>query len=193
MKIIDLDLKLFLFILKMIIKIDLNMLIKTCYDHSIIRKKEPSVILLVHDLKNDLNYQPGEKILELFKILKQNEKQKLFNINDSIIYSNNCHKACLDRKIKNKFSQGIKIILIKNLEVLPVDSVFLFYAYGDPSSNYKDVLILLTLKVPKVYEIKTNLTEFVETYLLEKWLKVFDSVDQLRPIFTRIANNVVLI
>lgn len=154
------------------------------------KKKDPSVVLLVHD-NNEL-HKTNSKIYSLLSTLKVNEKNR--NINDSIIYSQNCRRACFDRKLKCIFKNGHKVILVKNLELLAVDSVFLFYSYGDNTSEYQGVLILISLQIPHINEIKiNNLNQFVESYLLDLWMKNYNNEDQLKPIFTRIANNIVLI
>ena len=81
--------------------------------------------------------------------------------------------------------------------------MLLFYTYGDDmlSAKYPGILILMTLELrerlddqrrEQLLKSQAKLTEYVESYLFDLWSSSIGE-DQLRPLFTRIANNVVLV
>jgi hypothetical protein len=70
-------------------------------------------------------------------------------------------------------------------------------SYGDylPNAKYPGIIILLTLEIDILDKSKTlnsKSNQFVEDYLFHLWSKTFNE-DQIKPIFTRIANHVIFI
>jgi hypothetical protein len=93
--------------------------------------------------------------------------------------------------------------MVNDIQKLSGQSMLIFYTYGDDLINAKfpGIVILMTLHLDYTIGVKqynafmqssSKLNEFVENYLVKLWSKDIGD-DQLRPLFTRIANNVVLI
>ena len=96
-------------------------------------------------------------------------------------------------------------MLIENIHNLPAESMILFYTYRDDATNAKylgiiilfpyELEIVLSNNKEKHDELNSEyskLSSFIETSLYDKWSKDID-YDQLKPLFTRIANNYVLV
>jgi len=182
--------------------------IESTYRHSIVKSKDPSIILIVNEKTDSkLAYNISFDILNLIKTSIDKEKS---NIKDLIINSSdlNCLsdpkrvKIEIDNKLNYLFASGEKVTLIRNIEFIPAEVMLLFMSYGDDFANarYTGVIILMTLEIKKL-EVKDKdsflkssrqMTQYIEGYLLDLWSK-FIGEDQLIPIFTRIANNVLFV
>lgn len=192
--------------------------IQSTFRHSILKSKDPSIVLIVSDettkaLGNDL----AHGILNSIKASIDDNHQK--NLNNLIIdpmededlvdlitmEKDDKIKLHIDNKLNRIFSSGQRIALVKSISVVPATSMLLFYTYGDDllSAKYPGVIILMTLNLNEIIEKKSEkremlmksqskLTGFIESYLFKIWSKQVGE-DQLRPLFTRIANNVVLV
>jgi hypothetical protein len=111
-------------------------------------------------------------------------------------------KEKLDKSLVNIFENlNSKIALIENIEHLPARSMILFHSYGDDESNakFKGIMILFTFHFEfenLEYEIQNieekDMRNLIEEKLTEK-LSISIHSDQLYPLFSRIANNAVLI
>ena len=113
-------------------------------------------------------------------------------------------KLAIDEKLKRIFgTHGAKLALVRNIEHIPAKSMLLFYTYGDDLANakYPGVLILMTLRIGRemsaserdeLLKRTASLTHFVERHLIDLWSRAIGD-DQLKPLFTRIANNIVLV
>lgn len=208
--------------------------IKSSFEHSIVRSKDPSIVLIVHDeskidlaseLTNDLlvglndldkiGYASVRQLLDGRKITVKSKKLSLNDLTvnplsdrDLVEYitrnENDKTKLAIDLKLSTIFQSGKRVALVKNIERIPAHSMIIFYTYGDDFENakYPAIMILMTLKMP-VDAQQTNessrltlstdsakLSEYVESHLSNLWSR-FLGDDQLKPLFTRIANNVV--
>jgi hypothetical protein len=112
-------------------------------------------------------------------------------------------KLKIDQKLERLFDSGEKFALVKNIHLLPAISMIPFYSYGDfgDMAKFQGILILITLELnspidsahrEQLLESTAELNSFVERYLYKLW-SPFIPDDQLLPLFTRIANNVILI
>ena len=107
-------------------------------------------------------------------------------------------KLHVDRQLEGLFGSNEKLALVKNIERMPAHAMMLFYSYGDyENARYDGVLIFMRLNLELTLEDEQRqrfdsslaaLTEFAENYMFKIWSK-FIAADQLRPLFTRIANN----
>jgi hypothetical protein len=188
--------------------------ILSCYEHSLEKNLDPSIILLVFDklTSKNVNCVTKESSKEycvtncLAKNLNEQIDYKTLALR-SEKYQNKHFEAVkheLDEDLVEFFSLG-KIVLIEDIHNLPADSMILVYTYGDDASTakYRGIMVLLT------YELETDisknkeksdelnneyskLSSFIETSLYDKWSKDID-YDQLRPLLTRIGNNYILV
>ena len=129
---------------------------------------------------------------------------RLINSSDlhNAIRDSNRLKLEIDNKLNNLFSNGQKVALIRNIEFIPAEVMLLFMSYGDDFLNakYPGVMILMTLEVDKLeindrdsfLKSSKQMTQYIESYLFDLWSKSLGE-DQLKPIFTRIANNVIFV
>lgn len=113
-------------------------------------------------------------------------------------------KLYVDKRLDSLFGSGEKIAWVKNIQRIPARVMILFYTYGDyeNAAKYQAVSIFMSLNLVDVdigvenrAKFETNiasLSQFVEDYLFDVWSKDI-AADQLRPIFTRIANNLCFI
>lgn len=110
-------------------------------------------------------------------------------------------KLYVDDKLNSVFKAGEKLALVNNIEQLPAHTMLLFYSYGDDLLNakYPGVLILMTLNINSIIDdtqkssfskSSSVITKFAEDHMFSLWSRYIGD-DQLRPLFTRIANNVV--
>ena len=191
--------------------------IESSFEYSIIGAGAPSIILLVNDkLTNRLADQLTTDLFECFlKILKtspNNWKDDLVisPLNDAELLnliSNGKYdmtKKYVDNRLDKIFLNGNKFALVRNIEKLPATTMLLFYTYGDDLTNakYPGIVILMCLELDDVFiesskrsqllKSGAQLSEFVENYLYDLWSTNIHE-DQLRPLFTRIANNVIFI
>lgn len=191
--------------------------IQSTYRHSILKSKDPSIILIVSDkstknLANDISY-------DILNSVKASIEEYSHNLNDLIISpktdtvlsqlinkkNGDKVKLHVDTKLNRIFDSGQRIALVKNIDIIPATSMLLFYTYGDDllSAKYPGVILLMTVELDEIIDetnelrktllrYQSKLTSYVENYLFEIWSKQVGE-DQLRPLFTRIANNVVLV
>lgn len=193
--------------------------IESCYRHSILKSKDPSIILIVSDettreLGNILAY-------DILSLVHSSVATNTHHLDDLVISPQSDYdltslisedkydevKLLIDTKLNRVFMNKKKIALVKDIQEIPATSMLLFYTYGDDllSAKYPGVVILMTLKLEGALENENNrdfrdalmksqskLTSYVEDYLFNLWSKQVGD-DQLRPLFTRIANNVVLV
>lgn len=182
--------------------------IESTYRHSIVKSRDPSIVLIANEKSNSrLAYNISFDILNLIKTSIDNEKSNIKNliINSSDLNSLNDPKRVkieIDDKLNNLFSNGQKVALIRNIEFIPAEVMLLFMSYGDDFANakYTGIIILMTLEVDKLevndrdafFKSSRQMTQYIESYLFNLWSK-FIGEDQLKPIFTRIANNVIFV
>ena len=189
--------------------------IESSFKHSIFESGAPSIVLLVtekstNDLASRLTTDLFDFFLKFLKVSPKNWKEDLV-INPSndpnllrLIENQEFEKTkkYVDNKLEKIFSNGYKFALVRNMEKLPATTMLLFYTYGDDLTNskYPSVLILMCLELDDVklessqrnelLKSRAILSEFVESYLYNLWSSSMHE-DQLRPIFSRIANNVI--
>ncbi len=182
--------------------------IESTYRHSIVKSRDPSIVLIANEKSDSrLAYNISFDILNLIKTSIDNEKSNIKNliINSSDLNSLNDPKRVkieIDDKLNNLFSNGQKVVLIRNIEFIPAEVMLLFMSYGDDFANakYTGIIILMTLEVDKLevndrdafLKSSRQMTQHIESYLFDLWSK-FIGEDQLKPIFTRIANNVIFV
>ena len=176
----------------------------SCYEESILKQHDPSIVMLVSD-KPSLDCVAKK----LLRVLNEAAHPKI-NFQNLIIDTKildrdpNTAKLQLDTKLTNIFSNlNAKLTLIEDILKIPPESMMIFYAYGDEASNSKSkgVIILLTYTLEKViseeeYKKLSNdysmLSRLVEKELNTVWSETID-YDQLNPLFSRIANNIILV
>jgi hypothetical protein len=171
----------------------------SCYEHSVIKGRDPSIIILASNNKTNTNCVARK----LLKILTEDDLNKENLIIDSISLSSMSDdeaKEELDKSLVNIFENlNSKIALIENIEDLPAKSMILFHSYGDDESNakFKGIMILFTFH----FEVENSgyyfqnikeMLNLIEQKLTEK-LSISIHFDQLYPLYARIANNAVLI
>ena len=173
----------------------------SCYEHSVIKGRDPSIIILASNNKTNTNCVARK----LLKILTEDDLNKENLIIDSISLSSMSDdeaKEELDKSLVNIFENlNSKIALIENIEDLPAKSMILFHSYGDDESNakFKGIMILFTFH----FEVENSgyyfqnikekdMRNLIEQKLTEK-LSISIHSDQLYPLYARIANNAVLI
>jgi len=166
--------------------------------------RDPSIVLMVNErINSKLAHNISLDILNSIKSSTNGESNVVIDLS---IYENmkniNSIKLDLDNKISNLFSLGQKVILIRNIELLPFEVMVLFMTYGDDylTAKYSGVIILMTLEIDKfrVYEkdeflnSTKKMTEYIQDYLSYKlWNNIDD--EKLNPLYTRILNNLVII
>ena len=180
----------------------------SCYNHSILESKDPSVILLVADRNNKESLNCiARKLLKALNIATHGDNLDYnYLIVDTKHLSRNEDEAKmqLDLNFKKIFKDLKRnIALVEDLNNIPPQSMILFYAYGDDASNskYNGIIILITFVIDEVFDkikfdkLSTDyamLSSFVEMKLNEKWSNDID-YDQLKPLYTRIGNNIILV
>lgn len=111
-------------------------------------------------------------------------------------------KLEVDTRLDRIFQADEKLALVRNIQNMPARAMLLFYTYGDfENAKFSGVQIFMSLSLESMlssdertrFENKlASLTEFVENHLFNLW-KSEIAADQLRPLFTRIANNLCFI
>ena len=178
--------------------------IESTYKHSIVMSRDPSIVLMVNDrINSKLAHNISLDILNSIKSSTNDESNVVIDLS---IYEDieniSSIKLDLDNKISNLFSLGQKVILIRNVELIPFEVMVLFMTYGDDylTAKYTGVIILMTLEIDKfrVYEkdeflnSTKKITEYIQDYLSYKlWVHISD--EHLYPLYSRILNNVVII
>ena len=183
----------------------------SCYEHSITGNKDPSIIILVSDKQTTKNVNCVAK--KLLKLLindhddKFDYKLAILNSDKYKIKDSELVKKELDADLINIFSKlNGKIALLENIENIPAKSMILFYTYGDDmtTAKYRGIMVLFTYELneetisnnKEKYEELTKdyskLTSFVEKDINDRWSVLID-YDQLKPLYTRIANNIILV
>jgi hypothetical protein len=191
--------------------------IESTFLSSIYEFGTPSVVLFVFDNETSVvAANVFKEIQNLFSKHCSNTGSKFFEenltvdpYNDNILsgYINgnkfDDSKKYVDLKLEQIFSNGNKFTFVHNIEKLPPTTMLLFYTYGDDfyNSKYKGIIIFMTLKLNIVIENSqrqlmfdkyAELSEFFENYLFDLYSPIIPE-DQLRPLFTRIGNNLILI
>ena len=183
----------------------------SCYKHSIIENSDPAIIILVSDKQTTKNVNCVAQ--NLVKLLIKNQDvnfdHTLATLKSSKYKNKDSEyvKKELDEDLINIFSaKNGKIALIENIENIPAQSMILFYTYGDDitTSKYKGIIILFTYELngavvsnnkEKHEELTNNvakLNSLVEKDINDRW-SVYIDYDQLKPLYTRIANNIILV
>ena len=170
------------------------------YEHSILNGQDPSIIVLASNSENSKNTNCVAR--KLSKMLIRGDS----NLEDSVI--NSTKLSCLnDEEAKEELDKRLvdifqnlneKIALIEDIQDLPDKSMILFHSYGDDKSNakFKGIIIIFTFNFKGEIENREmsdkDMTLFIEQKLNDKLNQSFH-YDQLNALFTRIANNLVLI
>lgn len=187
--------------------------IKSSFRHSVLNSKDPSIVMIVYDaetkkLAADISNDIFKSLTDYIQS-KRNIKNLVVSPNDEplnkFIDENNYDrvKLHLDDRLNTLFKSGEKLAMIENIEKLPATSMLLFYTYGDDLLNAKfpGIMILMTLEIDHIIDNtdRINMSQkpalisrFVEDHLFKLW-SPFVGADQLKPLFTRIANNVILV
>ena len=172
----------------------------SCYEHSVIKGQDPSIILLVSNKEMLINTNcVAERLLKrLTHKFDVNIDNLVIDAEKFIGSTQNDVKKILDDKLTHTFGKlNEKLALIKNIQYLPGNSLLLFHGYGDDvsSAKYPGVVIFLTFTYED--DLSDNkpmsgkqLTQFIEKKITEKFSEHI-SYDQLKPLFTRITNNIV--
>lgn len=183
--------------------------IHSCYEHSILKDRDSSIIMLVGDKLTSKNVKCVAKDLLKFINSKHNTTTdyNLLTIDANSYLSKNSDvvKQNIDEKLRNIFSNSGKVALINDIQVIPAKSMLLFYTYGDEADYalYKGILIIYTYELSEVIsndkekydELKNSykkLTNYVEKDLKKLWKSDME-YDQMSALFTRVTNSVVLV
>lgn len=185
--------------------------IESCFKHSVIKSKDPSIILIIYDEETTNTYlRLTQEILSYLR--KFNDSYSHVNVSKSsdekfkdFIEKNmpDESKLYIDSTLSEHFKSGGKLAFVEDIHQFPAHSMVLFYAYGDEEkyAKFSGVLIFMSFKLNEVLDSKSReefsdspkkLREFAENRMFNLWSKWIGE-DQLRPLFTRIANNVILI
>uniref|UniRef100_A0A0B6ZPX7 Torsin-1A-interacting protein 1/2 AAA+ activator domain-containing protein n=1 Tax=Arion vulgaris TaxID=1028688 RepID=A0A0B6ZPX7_9EUPU len=82
--------------------------------------------------------------------------------------------------------------IIENLQLLHPSAALLFYNYCDnDNAAFKDVMILFTLYFDEKEE-RIQSSDSVENYLEKMWSRSL-AVDKVKPLMSRVANNIVIV
>jgi hypothetical protein len=193
--------------------------IESSFVYSILKKGGPSIILIVNDKStSELASKIIADLFEFYYEIFQYSVSK-FAKDDLIIdplldielislinsQKFDAVKNLVDDKLTKIFSAGQKFALVHHIEKLPATTMFLFYTYGDDKLNakYSGIVILMSLALS--YEMKIE--NLQRQQILERDAKLFEIVenrlfslhlskiheDQLRPLLTRICNNVIFV
>jgi len=172
--------------------------ILSSFDESIITSGNPSIVMLVSDDNAPIGHCVANRI---FKVLGDKKVPEL-DCNNLQLLNKDQAKLEIDNQLENAFKAGKRLFLINNIEAVPSSSMFIFYTYGDsiPEAKFPGVMIFFTYKLKSSLTNEQRklfrnglpqLTSFVEQELTELWNDIH--FDQLKPLFTRITNNVVLV
>ena len=179
----------------------------SCYEQSILSKKDPSIIMLVSDKNSKQNLDcVAKKVLKVLNeaIHGTSEYKNLVISTRSLDKDSDKAKFQLDSKLTNLFSHlNKRVALVEDISNIPPKSMMLFYAYGDEYSNsrYNGIVVLLTYTLDiglskDKFRLLANdyslLSSLVEDKLTAEWSNEIH-YDQLRPLFSRITNNIVLV
>jgi hypothetical protein len=177
----------------------------SCYQNSILNGKDPSIIMLVASRKDKNNL--GCVARKLLKTLNEaiigqqgvNYKYLIIDTKKLVGKQHDDAKLVLDEDLTKIFTNlNAKIALVEDIQNIPAQSMLIFHTFGDDetTTKYKGIITLLTFEIDEdISETKdryAELSDFVERKLSEKWSKDI-KYDQLKPLYARIANNIVLI
>jgi hypothetical protein len=178
--------------------------ILSTYKHSVLEALDPSIVLLVSDKNSGKNLKcVTEKVLTVLA-----DKTDVNNIRVSPLdlMANRTGtqdvKMELDKKLEEIFAVS-RIGLVENIELIPPQSMILFYTYGDDvhTAKFPGILLMFTLQLDielaQTHHLLfsnnvSKFSQFLEDYLKNLWQSHIDS-DQLLPLLARIANNLILI
>ncbi|RNA43333.1 torsin-1A-interacting 2 [Brachionus plicatilis] len=170
--------------------------IESCFKHSVVKSKDPSIILMIYDEQTASTYSKlSQQILKYLNKIDKSSRHVVLMENNKPDES----KLYIDSKLSAHFKSGGKLALIEDIHQLPAHTMVLFYAYGDEEkyAKFPGVLIFMSLKLDEALDAQSKfaflksskkLREFAEGYMFNLWSKWIGE-DQLRPLFTRIANN----
>ena len=191
--------------------------IESSFCYSIIDSGSPSILLLVNDkstsnvanrIKSDmleffslvLSYVPEIRTNEL--VIDPLSGELAFLLKNEKF---DAAKKYVDTRLEVIFGSGKRVALVQNIERLPFSTMVLFYTYGDDIINakYPGTIIIFTLELSSEFNLKSlerkkilqscsQLTVLVENYLTDLYSANVHE-DQLKPLFTRIANNIIFI
>ena len=192
--------------------------IESSFGHSILESGGPSIILVVNDkstsnLATKITYDLFESFFGILKIssskigkddliINPMQDNELFNLINKQEYDD--AKKYVDTKLDKIFVSGYKFALVQHIERLPATTMLLFYTYGDdlPNAKFPGIVILMSLELSdmaietskreQILKSGAKLSELVENHLFDLYSSKIHE-DQLRPLFTRIANNVIFI
>jgi hypothetical protein len=185
--------------------------------HSLIKQRDPSIVLIVNDrdtqdLASTLTNDIMRMLLKVMGHASETADVQRLTLDvraDSDLAdmmrggSHDKLKLHIDTRLVDLFRSGHRVALVNNIEQLPARAMLLFYTYGDDlqTAKFPGVLILMNLNIEGSLDaalrarfVKNNkvLTKYTEDYLFRLLSASIDD-DQLKPLFTRIANNVILV
>ena len=174
------------------------------YDISIIKNQDPSFIILISHSKSNLNCFSKKLLKILSKASNRNNDYESLIVK-TIKLVNKDHdvaKEILDKDLSKIFNAN-KIALIDDISNIPAKSMILFHGFADDVSNskFKGVMILINLVIDEplseeeyndLSNSPKNLNLFAEKKLNEILTKEFQ-YDQLRALYSRILNNIILL
>jgi len=169
------------------------------YTESILKKKDPSVIILVSDENSAKSHCIARRVVQTYgdKNLPELDGNEFKGMPSEEA------KIEIDKRLVKTFKNSKnKYFMIKNMENIPGNSMLIFHGYGDIGNNAKfpGVVIFLTYNLPKKLSheerqifIKSpkRLTQYVEGELKQLWKDI--DFDRIYPLFARITKNVVFV
>lgn len=183
--------------------------IQTEYVHSIVNKRDPSIIIIASDLKT---FNVSEKICyDIVKYFYNPLDRDIFKYSNFVIDPEKGEleyyikkgqvdrvKMHIDQKMKEIVNNGNKVIFIKDLEKFPSNIILLLHLYGDtwPNSQFQDILIIVTLKLDRgltnlerndmIDDLKST-RFYVENYLQNLW--IYENLNErIQPFFSRVSS-----
>ena len=88
--------------------------------------------------------------LKLARLIDSRNEERVLTIN-GVEHSSNegdTTKKEIDRQLANHFETGYRVVVIKQLEALPVTSPLLFHSYcDDQNAPYKDAVLIFTINL----------------------------------------------
>lgn len=192
--------------------------LQSSYRHSIVKSRDPSIILIASDrntseLATNISYDILQGVAEIQRT--QAPYRSPLRTSELVVSPTDAEfarlirahdydqvKLHLDTRLDAIFRSGQRIALVENIQLVPATAMIIFYTYGDVvNAKHPGVMILMGLVLDETLtsaqksayaESTALLNGHVEDYLSRIWsTRIGD--DQLKPLFTRIANNVVLV
>ncbi|XP_054770248.2 torsin-1A-interacting protein 2-like [Lytechinus pictus] len=106
-------------------------------------------------------------------------------------------KLDMDNHLKNGFSNGKKVVLIRQFDKLPPCSIMLFHSYCDnENAPHKDAVIIFTVELETtVSSTAQGIEELVQEHLGNIWAQCKEELlqDKIMAMHSRVSNNIAFV